>query len=173
MDLQKQTFKLLWMCLFGSASSQLLGFAQWQTRCIQIVHCSPQSRGFWKCEHFLLAKSCQHVSDIIIALTSVGRRRPWRLQWQIAVAAAVALWQIAAAVPCSCGGCGTCGLVVLKGFGNKENKDTIHNTFKLAYDAACIGGDVVAGAVRPNKSLLHFNMSGFSRMFALLGEDTE
>jgi len=91
---------------------------------------------------------------------------------------AVALWQIAAAVPCSCGGCGTCGcgtcgLVVLKGFGNKENKDTIHNTFKLAYDAAFIGGDVVAGAVQPNKSLLHFNMSGFSRMFALSGEDTE
>ena len=106
MDLQKQTFKLFWMCLFGPASSQLLGFAQWQTRCIQIVHCSPQSRRFWKCEHFLLAKSCQHVSDIIIALTSVGRRRPWRLQWQIAVAAAVALWQIAvgcgAVADCSC-----------------------------------------------------------------------
>ena len=54
-------------------------------------------------------------------------------------AAAVALWQIAAAVPCSCGGCGTCSLA-LKGFGNKENKNTIHNAFKLAYDAACIAG---------------------------------
>jgi hypothetical protein len=46
LDLQKQTFRLFWMCLFGPASSQLLGFTQWQTRCIQIVHCSPQSRRF-------------------------------------------------------------------------------------------------------------------------------
>ena len=167
LDLQKQTFKLLWMCLFGSASSQLLGFAQWQTRCIQIVHCSPQSRRFWKCENFLSGQELPTCFRYYYCIDFCWATAP--MAGAVADCSCSGCDAVADCSCGSCGGCGTCSLV-LKGFGNKENKNTIHNAFKLAYDAACIGG-WGAGAVRPNKSPLHFDMSRFSRMFALLGED--
>ena len=137
LDLQKQTFKLLWMCLFGSASSQLLGFAQWQTRCIQIVHCSPQSRRFWKCENFLSGQELPTCFRYYYCIDFCWATAP--MAGAVADCSCSGCDAVADCSCGSCGGCGTCSLV-LKGFGNKENKNTIHNAFKLAYDAACIGG---------------------------------